>query len=341
MASMNNLIDRVKDCAKAVGKVGVYAAVGAVAVLAGANKVDGEVVNDFRDLIDTSGSIQYNQMEIDWNAGVADNLIVRDSNGVDSVVEKDGSVWRIGFIKYGGDYMFIGGFANNDNPYSNNYPGFEGWCQGRFYDSVFANGEAVDDVMIVHDVNGDGLGDLTGGTWTLGSDDVVYWSEDIEFNGNQGDVSQMPIPNYMGGITLYLPHMVISFLTARHPNPEDLAKDVDLNVELSWTGKYGAVHNVYFGTDPNNLENVSLEQSESEFYIEGLKWADAYYWRVDEVDSEDVVYPGDIWSFETIDDCSSSIAGDVNGDCLIDFKDFALMAENWLKCNRMGTGACP
>ncbi len=45
MDNSKNLIDRVKDGVKAVGKVGVYAAVGAVVALAGAKKVEAEVVD--------------------------------------------------------------------------------------------------------------------------------------------------------------------------------------------------------------------------------------------------------------------------------------------------------
>jgi hypothetical protein len=38
----------------------------------------------------------------------------------------------------------------------------------------------------------------------------------IEFNGNMGDVSQMPVPSYDGS-TLILPHMVVT------PEPATLA----------------------------------------------------------------------------------------------------------------------
>jgi hypothetical protein len=31
--------------------------------------------------------------------------------------------------------------------------------------------------------------------------------------------------------------------------------------------------------------------------------------------------------------CETVVAGDINGDCSIDFKDFALMALHWLEDN--------
>ena len=32
--------------------------------------------------------------------------------------------------------------------------------------------------------------------------------------------------------------------------------------------------------------------------------------------------------------CDTIIAGDINGDCKVDLKDFTLFANNWLKDNR-------
>ena len=135
--------------------------------------------------------------------------------------------------------------------------------------------------------------------------------------------------------------MVINPVTASDPFPSDGDVDIELDVELSWTGAYGAVHNVYFGTDPDNLPEVSFEQTESVFDVEGLEWATAYYWRIDEVDGGGVISPGRVWTFDTINDCSSSIAGDVNSDCIVDLRDLATMAGNWLDCTRLGRGACP
>jgi len=31
--------------------------------------------------------------------------------------------------------------------------------------------------------------------------------------------------------------------------------------------------------------------------------------------------------------CLEKMDGDVDGDCDVDFVDFAMLAENWLKCN--------
>ena len=38
--------------------------------------------------------------------------------------------------------------------------------------------------------------------------------------------------------------------------------------------------------------------------------------------------------------CSENLAGDINGDCYVNFADFAEMALNWLKCNDVGNSQC-
>jgi len=38
--------------------------------------------------------------------------------------------------------------------------------------------------------------------------------------------------------------------------------------------------------------------------------------------------------------CLKDILGELNKDCKIDFMDFAIIAENWLKCNLGRQEAC-
>jgi len=195
---MKSLTDIVKDFV--VSSVVGVAALGGVS--AKADILSGAIpISSFKDLISPKGGAQYVQMEF------GDNLKVRNSNGVASVVEKDGGVWRMGFVNYVVGGMIFGGYANNDNGYSNNLPGAEGWCFGLFYDSVFDGERVVEDVIVVHDRNGDGIGYFYNGIWYLGNDDDIYFSGDIEFNGIQGDLSQIPIPFSWG--TAYLPKMTI------------------------------------------------------------------------------------------------------------------------------------
>ena len=48
----------------------------------------------------------------------------------------------------------------------------------------------------------------------------------------------------------------------------------------------------------------------------------------------------DMGAYELGVHCPVPLASDSNGDCKVDFLDFAQMALDWLKCNRMPQSAC-
>ncbi|MCP4608188.1 MAG: hypothetical protein GY845_05690 [Planctomycetes bacterium] len=88
---------------------------------------------------------------------------------------------------------------------------------------------------------------------------------------------------------------------ASNPSPADGAFNVDLNITLSWTSGLNAVsHNIYFGTDINNMMPVSIQQTTNEIQLGTLDDRLAYYWRIDEVDSAGEVITGDVWTFTTV-----------------------------------------
>jgi len=89
--------------------------------------------------------------------------------------------------------------------------------------------------------------------------------------------------------------------TAYAPDPADSAEQVDPNVELSWTGGFGAkLHTVYFDDNFDDVNNAAggLPQGTTTYTPGTLKLAKTYYWRVDEFDAI-ATYKGDIWSFTT------------------------------------------
>jgi hypothetical protein len=61
-----------------------------------------------------------------------------------------------------------------------------------------------------------------------------------------------------------------------------------------------------------------------------------------------------VWSFTTSHTCTSQIVSDLNGDCEVDFYDYARLADiwagsltdiaqfatDWLKCNREPASEC-
>jgi len=117
-------------------------------------------INSFKDFTDTSVPVK----SVGMPTGT--NLMVRDSNGIDSIVEY-GSHWHMGFINYldGGGAEVVG-YAENGNRNSLD-PNRIGQMYGRYL-SIIEDGTSPDDVWTVHDKNGDGIGSANNGVWTLG-----------------------------------------------------------------------------------------------------------------------------------------------------------------------------
>jgi hypothetical protein len=93
---------------------------------------------------------------------------------------------------------------------------------------------------------------------------------------------------------------------ASNPYPADGARNVDINVTLSWTAGFeGALHTVYLGTDfdqvrQSNLGSTLVGQQSSTNYDPGtLDYNQTYYWRIDEVDNQGTTVIGEVWSFTT------------------------------------------
>lgn len=66
---------------------------------------------------------------------------------------------------------------------------------------------------------------------------------------------------------------------------------------LSWNGGSSAVkHRILFGSDPENLA-VLTETTATSAVTPALSALNTYYWRVDEIDKDNNVYEGDVWTF--------------------------------------------
>jgi len=94
-----------------------------------------------------------------------------------------------------------------------------------------------------------------------------------------------------------------------NPNPAYGEINVIRDVELSWTpGKDIDKHDVYFGTNFDNVSNASatddpagvyMGQQEASTHTPGsLEFAQTYYWRVDEVAADGTIYKGLVWKFD-------------------------------------------
>jgi len=104
------------------------------------------------------------------------------------------------------------------------------------------------------------------------------------------------------------------FPTASNPSPADGAKDVPRDVVLSWKpGLYADKHDVYFGTDANDVNEASRDnpldvlvgQDQEDTTYDPpdiLEFNHIYYWRIDEVNEVEPNSPwkGPVWSFTTV-----------------------------------------
>ena len=90
-------------------------------------------------------------------------------------------------------------------------------------------------------------------------------------------------------------------IKAASPYPADVTINHSLDVDLAWRAGAGVqMHEVYFGTEPENLLLVST-QTDTVYEPGMLAPNTVYYWRIDGFDSEgELVAEGDVWNFTTI-----------------------------------------
>ena len=86
------------------------------------------------------------------------------------------------------------------------------------------------------------------------------------------------------------------------PSPSDGATDVDISVELSWTGGDPdgdpVTYDVYFGTSSPPVQ-VAANQSASSYTPGSLEYMTTYYWMIVSWDDLGLSTPGDQWLFTT------------------------------------------
>ena len=86
-------------------------------------------------------------------------------------------------------------------------------------------------------------------------------------------------------------------VNAYDPYPANDAEDVEVDVTLSWTAAPGATgHDVYFGTDSNNLVLEAANNPTNSYSPDTLDVGVTYYWRIDEIRSSGTS-TGFLWNF--------------------------------------------
>jgi hypothetical protein len=125
------------------------------------------------------------------------------------------------------------------------------------------------------------------------------------------------------------------------PRPFDTAQEIPVGspVVLSWTAGEGlglGRHYVFFDEDESCVADASCGESGAACWRGMLRasttsWSagllelwKTYYWRIDEVGA--TCCQGKVWSFTT--GCAL-IPGDINRDCVLNFDDYALVADDY------------
>lgn len=196
--------------------------------------------------------------------------------------------------------------AWNPNPANeatdvNNYIDFISWspgCEASSHDVYFGRD--------FNDVN-DGIGDTFKGNQdtnsfapgVLSSETTYYWRID---EVNDTNVWKGDVWSFTSAVNPFI---------ASSRYPDDGAAGMGLNINLNWLPGENVAdmngHDIYFGTDYNNVKNANIDSDEymgsqdanaASFELLELEYEQTYYWRIDEVNDTNV-WKGDVWSFST------------------------------------------
>lgn len=122
---------------------------------------------------------------------------------------------------------------------------------------------------------------------------------------------------------------------ATNPNPSVNATGVTLTPTLTWTAGLGAAsHQVYFGTNPNpGPSELKGSQSGNSFSPGTLAIQTAYYWRIDETNTQGTT-TGVVWKFTTGSGppaVTTSKASYTQGEPItVNFSNAAGNARDWI-----------
>ncbi len=136
---------------------------------------------------------------------------------------------------------------------------------------------------------------------------MAIWKENADWDHCQAAWIGPGVP----GVATNPPIIAGNFLSpykpvnAYGPNPANGSTNINQTPILKWRpGKYAASHNIYLGSDPNNLSSLATTPAGQESFgplAPPLDVNQTYYWRIDEVNDLNPESPwvGKVWSFTT------------------------------------------
>ncbi|MBN2181676.1 MAG: hypothetical protein JW715_07160 [Sedimentisphaerales bacterium] len=287
---------------------------GGVANMGTLNGTNGRVRVAYRGigtLIMTGGELNsYDKVEVGRQAGAVGYLYLYDGtinfsgNSTDLEIGTNGT----GYV-----YQYGGVFNVQDNIKltQNNA---DAVARLYLYGGVMNAGNLRDPEQML----GDPLMDITEGTLILPGDYREVVNEYINRGwivpyGGLGllNVEYTADPNQTTITASNLPPELASIPSPR--NKAQVMKTAE-GVTLNWTpGDFAASHNVYFGTDPNAVNDANdvpglwpefkVSQDSNSFDLGVLELGETYYWRIDEVNEADPNSPwkGVVWEFSLAD----------------------------------------
>jgi hypothetical protein len=127
----------------------------------------------------------------------------------------------------------------------------------------------------------------------------------VDFAGAMAQYVKLTFKSNWGGVVTQYGLSEVRFLqvpvAAREPSPAPGAANVAPEARLNWrAGREAGAHQVFLGTDPNNLPLAATVQTPS--YDADLNLGQSYYWKIVEVNEakDPATWPSDVWSFATV-----------------------------------------
>jgi len=135
--------------------------------------------------------------------------------------------------------------------------------------------------------------------------------------------------------------------TITAPSPANGARGVNpAGLTLRWTTLDGGPYkyDVYLSVPPDSNPVLVSGNQDPNSYTPSpeLDYGKTYCWRVDvKNEGGTLLVTGPVWTFATGSACNPPLLADTNGDCIVDMRDFAQLALEWLQCTRWMSADCP